>query len=334
MPEVGDLFRELEVGKEELLKTKEIGGAKEELGPHLIKLPRGAVAHYIELTPLQEMAWRLLGPIVKRKYTQNQELELSLLRAHMKIRPEEYIAYVWFLTIITGVVGVAMAVFFMGVFSAFLGPLAFLIGVFMFLLPVLTYVGLMSSPASRAKVRAKDIDKNLPAAMNFISALASANVNIDVIFKELSRQKLYGEIREEAEWITRDTELLGVDIITAIKNAAIRSPSEKFQEFLQGVVTTTTSGGQLKPYFMNKSEQYEKEAKLETKSRMETLGLMAETFVTVGVAFPLFLVIIMAIFAVITPNPQMIIIMLYMVVAAMLPGIQIGFLVALKAIAG
>ena len=76
--------------------------------------------------------------------------------------------------------------------------------------------------------------------MSFISAMASADVNVDVIFKELSRQEIYGEIKNEAEWITRDTELLGIDILTAISKAAQRTPSIKFQEFLQGVVTTST----------------------------------------------------------------------------------------------
>ena len=72
--------------------------------------------------------------------------------------------------------------------------------------------------------------------MSFISAMASADVNIDVIFKELASQPIYGEIKNEAEWITRDTELLGIDILTAISKAAQRTPSTKFQEFLQGVV--------------------------------------------------------------------------------------------------
>ena len=61
--------------------------------------------------------------------------------------------------------------------------------------------------------------------MSFVSAMSSADVNIDQIFKELGRQKIYGEVAEEAAWITRDTELLGVDILTAIRNGAQRSPS-------------------------------------------------------------------------------------------------------------
>jgi flagellar protein FlaJ len=226
-----------------------------------------------------------------------------------------------------------IAAFFGGVLIAFLHVEPALVLVFFILLvaipPILTMVVLMSVPGSKAKTRARDINKRIGAAMSFISAMASADVNVDVIFKELAKQDIYGEIKNEAAWITRDTELLGYDILTAINRAAQRTPSIKFQEFLQGVVTSSTSGGQLKPYFLQKAEQFEKEGKLEMRSQMETLGLMAETFVTVVVAFPLFLVVIMAIMAIVPGggnDSSMTIILLELVVGLMIPISQFGFI--------
>ena len=102
-----------------------------------------------------------------------------------------------------------------------------------------------------------------------------------------------------------------------------------FQEFLQGVVTTSTSGGQLKPYFLQKAEQFEKEYKLDMRSQLETLGLMAESFVTVVVAFPLFLVVIMAIMAIVPSGAgsgDMTVTLLYLVVFMMIPISQFGFI--------
>jgi flagellar protein FlaJ len=233
-------------------------------------------------------------------------------------------------TLVTAIVGIAIGVGVGIVLFSLLGVnliLRILVAALaIVLLPMMTYFVLMGSPASKAKARARDIDKRIAAAMSFISAMASADVNIDVIFKELSRQKVYGEISQEAAWITRDTELLGSDILTAIKKAAKRSPSSKFQDFLQGVVTTSTSGGQLKPYFLLKAEEYQKENKLAMKSQMETLGMLAESFVTVVVAFPLFLVLIMAIMAIVGGgDPDFMVIMLYVVVLLMIPISQFGF---------
>lgn len=185
---------------------------------------------------------------------------------------------------------------------------------------------LLGLPKSKAKARGRDIDKKLASAMSFVASLSSADVNVDVIFKELAKQPIYGEIQKEAEWITRDTELLGIDILTAIKEAARRSPSTKWQDFLQGVVTTSTSGGQLKPYFIVKLQEFEKESQLDNKRRTETLGMMAESYVTVVVAFPLFLIVIIAIMAITNGQAESSIPMLYAVDALMIPGSQGVFL--------
>ena len=58
----------------------------------------------------------------------------------------------------------------------------------------------------------------------------------------------------------------------------------------------------------------------------EMILLLAETFVTVVVAFPLFLVIIIAIFAVIGGGGSFMIDLLWGIVGAMIPLAQFGFI--------
>jgi flagellar protein FlaJ len=251
----------------------------------------------------------------------------------MQIRPDEYAAYVYmstFLTVIAAiVVGFVIGILFWLIGWGFWG---FLIGIMVIvLLPIVVFYGMMGSPNGKAKARGKDIDRRISSAMSFISAMASANVNVDVIFKELSKQPIYGEIQKEAEWITRDTELLGQDILSAIKSASLRTPSIKFQDFLQGVVTTSSSGGELKPFFLIKAKQFEDERRLDLRARIETLGMLAESFVTVGVAFPLFLVVMMSIMALVGSSPDFILMLLYVVCFGMIPGTQVGFIVGISA---
>jgi len=330
LPEIDNAFKSVEVNKSQYLKTK-MSRVGETMGPHAIKLEKGAVPDYIKLTKFQDLAWRTMGRYAKTKTISLQQLDDSLLKAHMKIRPEEYLAYVFMAAIVTAIVGVIIGIVVGVVLFGLMGVgivmrilVAALASVF---LPIMALMMLKGSPAGKAKSRGRDIDKRIAAAMSFISAMASADVNIDVIFKELSRQKAYGEISHEAAWITRDTELLGSDILTAIRKAAKRSPSSKFQDFLQGVITTSTSGGQLKPYFLLKADEYAKENKLALKSQMETLGMLAESFVTVVVAFPLFLVLILAIMAVVGGgDPGFMVMMLYLIVIGMIPISQFGFI--------
>jgi archaeal flagellar protein FlaJ len=298
-----------------------------------VRLTRGKQPKPSSLTGFQRWAWKTFGARVTAKPA-NVLLEENLVKAHMRVRADEYLANVYATTLVVGigtaVLGVALGVLFLS-----LGHV--LPGIGLFFVPVvvtpIAFVVLQGTPGSTAKSRGTKIDRKIGPAMSFVSAMASADVNIDQIFKELGRQKVYGQVAEEAAWITRDTELLGVDILTAIRRGAQRTPSKKFQDFLQGVVTTATSGGQLKPYFLLKAEQFEREHKLEIQQRVETMGLLAETFVTVVVAFPLFLVIIIAIFAIIGGGGKFMIDILWAIVLVMIPLSQVGFIFFMYALA-
>jgi flagellar protein FlaJ len=321
-----------------LTKTKRFRpGEASGKGHRIVRLPKGAKPVDVSLTAKEKMAWRMFGKFIEARKHEDPELEENLLKAHIKLRPEEYLAVAWMNSTFTAVGAVvaafvaALLLFILRVNITTLGMVFGLVAAVPIFFSYMYYFGLPvgyhGKPASMAKKRGRRLDKRISGAMSFISAMASADVPVDVIFKELSRQTIYGEVASEAEWITRDTELLGVDILTAIRRAAQRSPSSKFQDFLQGVVTTSTSGGQLKPYFLVKAEQFEREDRLEMRKRMETLGMLAESFVTVVVAFPLFLVVIMAIMALISRGgSEGVLLLLYVVVALMIPLSQFGFI--------
>jgi archaeal flagellar protein FlaJ len=304
--------------------------------PRSVRVAKGEQPPHAGLNAFQQWAWKTFkGPATA--HPPDPLLEESLLKAHMRIRADEYLAVVYAQTLIAAI-ALAVTGVVMGIFLAFVvgSPLLGLVAgvVLPVMLTPLLFFALRGMPASTAKKRGREIDRRISVAMNFMSAMSSADVNIDQIFAELGRQrKIYGQVAEEAAWITRDTELLGVDILTAIKEGATRSPSKRFQDFLQGVVTTATSGGQLKPYFLIKAEQYEAENKLAGLQRTETMGLMAEVFVIGVVAFPLFLVIILAIFAVIGGNGAFVLTLLWAIVAVLIPFSEVGFIVAMNAFA-
>ncbi len=330
MAEWKDVFSGFEFKDSSYLSSKraEAGEEIEKYGPHVQRLPKDTVPDYLDLTNYQKFCLKMMGPFVKGKGVEDEELKDDLLKAHMKIRVEEYIAYVWMSTLLAAIGGIIGGVTIGLILSQVLGIFGALIGVAVGVLtPIATYIGLQFRPSMKANSRGNKIDKKLAAAMSFIASMASANINIDMIFKELAKQPLYGEISEEAKWITRDTEILGMDILNALDRASDRCPSDNFREFLQGVVTTSTSGGKLKPYFTSKMEEYQNERKLQVQQNMETLGMLAESFVTVVVAFPLFLVVIIAIMSLMggmgggNPLP-----FLYAVVGLMIPGSQVGFI--------
>jgi len=163
------------------------------------------------------------------------------------------------------------------------------------LVPVGIGLYYLSMPASKAKIRGKNIDRFLPYATNFINTMSVAGISPAEIFETLSTVELYGEVQKEAKKITTEINMMGVDAITALQHAIQISPSEKFKEFLQGILGIIQSGSELGPYFNRCVEKYMEADLVERKRNLESLAVMAEAFVVTVIAFPLFLVIIISI---------------------------------------
>ncbi len=184
----------------------------------------------------------------------------------------------------------------------------------------LYYIGL---PTSKAKSRGKKIDRYLPYATNFINTMSVAGTSPAEIFAALSRVELYGEIQKEAKKITTEIELMGVDTITALQHAIKISPSDKFKEFIQGILSTIQSGSELGPYFERCVEKYMENDLIDRKRNLESLAIMAESFVVTVIAFPLFLAIIISVMGLSSGEIDMM--FLYLIALLILPLAYFGF---------
>jgi len=279
------------------------------------------------LTKLQKLAYKWFKKIAEKNIS--EKLVKDLESAHMEIRGAVYLS----VTMLASILGLVISFVVMSALVFIIFPSVdihlgtVMVGFFLFL-PVLIGVSIyfisLQLPASSAKSRGKKIDKNLPYALNFVSAMSSAGVTPTEIFKSLSKQDIYGEIKEEAAWIYRDVSLLGTDILTSIRNNMHRTPSEQFQEFLQGLIVTVTSGGSLKSYFIAKANQFMIENRQNQKQFIETLSIMAESYVTAAVAGVLLLFIVIPIMMIISGDSSQLN-FLYVLIFLVVPLIHLGF---------
>ena len=279
------------------------------------------------LNNYQKMCYRWFGRTAESIVT--EKMKAALERAHITIRPGAYISCLWVNTILAAIVSTIVYLSLI----IFLSPeisLTFMLILIPVLVTFLVYFYFKNMPASRAKTRAKKIDLHLPYALNFISAMSSAGITPSEIFKSLSKQSIYGEIKEEALWIYRDVSLLGRDIISAIKSNINRTPSAKFKEFLQGAIVTVQSGGALKPYFMAKADQYTRENRVVQRQLIESLGIMAEAYVTAAVAGVLLIIIIIPLLMIISGAGSDELTFMYIFVFLIIPLIHLGFAVVLS----
>ena len=171
------------------------------------------------------------------------------------------------------------------------------------------------------------IEKYLPYAASYTAAMSAANATPSKIFRSLAMNKeIYGDVSDDAAMVYRDVTLLGYDLITAMKMSVDRAASIWLTEFFQGMVGTLTAGGQLKLYFLNRAEHYMRENRTRLQMFLESIALLAESYIVVAVAMPLFLIVMLVImFWVSGSGAQMSEGMLYGIVLGFVPMIHIAY---------
>jgi flagellar protein FlaJ len=277
----------------------------------------------------ERTAYRIFGAAAARAVQRSGHVSVALQRAHVPTRPDVYMSSAYMIGALVGLgtlvpVLVVLVLFGGGLLYVPTGLLIFLVGSPIVVGAVVYLIALLM-PDVRALTRARDINAKLPYALNYLSTMASAGATPEALFATLAKQGIYGEVSREAEWIVRDLRLLGMDVITALQRGIDRSPSPKFQDLLQGTVTALTSGGDLKTYFANKADQYLVENRQEQRRFLDGLGVLAESFVTVVVAAPLFLIVILSVMSSFGGSPTQTLVLGYSLVFVLIPLSQLGF---------
>ncbi len=282
----------------------------------------------------QRAGYRLFGRLAAKRSEENPRLRMSLQRAHITVRPDVYLSSIYFAMFMAGLAILVPLVLLFVAAVAGVGVVPLRIVFFMmpapFLLAASIYLTLLILPDMKSSGRARSIDARLPYALNYIATMSSAGATPQRIFESLATNALYGEVKNEAAWIARDLNLLGLDVVTALNEAIDRTPSIKFQDFLQGTITALTSGGDLKAYFLGKAEQYLFENRQEQEKFLESLGVLAESFVTVVVAAPLFLIVLLSVMTSFGASPEEVLTLGYSIILLMLPISQMGFAATIK----
>ena len=285
----------------------------------------------------QRFCFKILGERLKKKREERLELRNNLMRARITVPFEAYLASAY---VTAFLVGIAAAVL-IGLFSYLLripemitykGTLpefllemsdyrlviGTVLAVFLSLLVFggLTYVVFLVYPSIRAGERRRNIDATLPYAINYITAMSTAGITPAEVFKLLAESPIYGESSVEARYIVREIEIFGKDLTDAIRVVSGLTPSDRMKEFLQGAVAAISAGTNLTDYYRNKAQQYSVENRQQQKIFLETLGLIAESYVTALVAGTLFLIILQSIMSIISGDvsPMFLYLVIYLIV--------------------
>ena len=299
-------------------------------------------------------AYRIFGSRVRSHAEKYHELQIKIRQANIPLPVDQFVSTAYFYSILAGIIAgptgfkLSLDVFDSitipaitpgtGAASNWVGTntnvlLAAAAGLLLFIIiQQIVYLTYTSIPTIKASIRKSAIDLSLPHAIIYLYALSRGGMNMLDIFRSLSTYShIYGTAAEEFGNIVRDIEYFNHDLPTALRNASIRTPSEKFKDFLDGLDSVIMSGGNITTYLKSKSQQYQSIAVREQKNFMETLGVLAEVYISVFVAGPLFLITILVILGLIGPGATE---LLYLLVYAIIPIGTLIFMLVLGILAG
>src|SRR5208337_4397175 len=145
----------------------------------------------------------------------------------------------------------------------------------------LTYLLLLRFPATEKKSRAVKINLTLHNAVAYMYAMRRGGAQLMTIFRSLSdRADIYGEVALEFRQIVRDADFFGYDVVTATRHLAETTPSEKFKNVLEDLLSVIESGGDMAGFLSMRVRLYQEEARFEQRQFLNVLSIVAESYVT------------------------------------------------------
>ncbi len=281
------------------------------------------------MTSFSGIASDLFGDYVENNMKSFKNVKKALSESDLKVLAKTYVS--------SAILSSLISFLIIAIFSPLLISIVFGQFNYMFILMGLGFGVVMGGlvfavfygiPFYKASQRKRNINANLPFAINHMAAIASSGVPPIVIFRLLTGFKEYGEVSKESQKVVRNVDVFGQDLITSIRSVASNTPSHSFQELLESIVSTISTGGDLKKSLKDKAEKALFDYRIKRQKYVEQLSLYADFYTALLIAAPLFLVAILAIMSMIGGTvaglgiPQVITLGVYVLI----PLANIGFL--------
>jgi flagellar protein FlaJ len=245
------------------------------------------------------LAYRYLGVRIQRTLPYFADLGTTLQKAALKISLQSYVSMMIFLAATSWVVSVVIT----GSLAAYAGAAIWLALIYAFgvatLFGTMVFGLLYLVPALLASNRRKKMELELPYVASHMSILAAAGIPPTRMFMLIEDSRTTPEVASDANEIVRDVQILGKDIMTALEIERDRSPSRVFGDVLEGLVATIRSGGDMKKYLLDATHTIMDLRRIAAKQLIESLGVFAEVYISLLVVFPLLIIVMFSVMALI-----------------------------------
>src|SRR5438132_1684263 len=152
-------------------------------------------------------------------------------------------------------------------------------------------------PSMKVGSRRQRLDTYLPFTSSYMTVLASAGVTPERMLRSTAEKDPKFMLSDEIANVVGRIDLLGYDVLNAINAEVDRSPSTNYQDLLRGFGGVIRTGGDMKKFFQGITDHLFQKRSLQVQAFLDSLGIIAETYVLMLIAFPLMLVVMLSIMA-------------------------------------
>ncbi len=131
------------------------------------------------------------------------------------------------------------------------------------------------------------IKRDIPFAVIHMSAVASSGANPIAMFDLLLKSGDYPGLESEIRKIVNYVNLFGYDLPTAMRNVAMTTPSSELKSILNGIISNTESGGSLKDYLKEKTDDVLNIYRLDRKKYVSAMATYSDIYTGLLIAAPL-----------------------------------------------
>jgi archaeal flagellar protein FlaJ len=265
-----------------------------------------------ELPPEKEgfsyFTYRILGRRLGRAFKMFGGMKQTLSLAGMKIGYKAYVSSIVFAALVGG--AISFPVWFL-LFSLGLGSALGLSGFSIFailgsliisiLFAVVTGAAILGVgymlPLMKVGSRRQRLDTFLPFTSSYMTVLASAGVTPERILRSTAEKDPKFMLSDEIANVVGRIDLLGYDVLNALNAEVDRSPSNNYQDLLRGFAGVIRTGGDMKKFFQGITDHLFQKRSLQVQAFLDSLGIIAESYVLMLIAFPLMLIVMLSIMA-------------------------------------
>ncbi|MFB6284239.1 MAG: type II secretion system F family protein [Halobacteria archaeon] len=168
---------------------------------------------------------------------------------------------------------------------------------------LLVLISIYYYPLVKISNRKARINNSMPSAVLFMHTLAKGDMRLIRIIELLGESEdAYGEVAVEFQSISKSILYMNDGLLSALQNAKDQTPSERLEIFIEDMISVLESGGDINVFLKDESEAQIRMLQDENQNYLKTMETMAEGYITLVFAGPIFVIVILIVLSFAGPS--------------------------------